>query len=289
LYTEGVDPKIERLYPAVQFPVPRGVPSISDLIKWNHSQSYNVPKYTSKTSEFALEFKFDKDDAYILDHKIDGRALFPATGYVYLAWEALASKLQKNSQEMPVVIENFKIYRATVITPQALTKFFVNILDSSGRFEITESRSIVATGIVYESKNLTFQERDPEYTCSNLSVLGSDIYDELKRTGYEYGPCFQGVVECNVEGTAGLVQWRDQWIPFLDALLLFFGLITNEEGFCLPTGALSFKIDPNVLKNSLRSKDDPETKEGNNAYQTQTERSLEEIFLERGVEIGREH
>ncbi|GFW58514.1 fatty acid synthase [Trichonephila clavipes] len=267
LYNEGVDPKIERLYPPVQFPVPRGIPSISDLIKWNHSQSFSVPKYTSKTSEFSMEFKFDKDDAYILDHKIDGRSLFPATGYIYLAWEALASKLQKNSQEMPVVIENFKIHRPTVITVQTLTKFFVNVLDSSGRFEITEGRSIVASGKVFECKNLTFQESPAEYNSSDLSVSASDIYDELKRSGYEYGPCFQGLVESNIDGTAGLVQWRDQWIPFLDALLLFFGIITNEEGFYLPTGALSFKIDPNVLKSAVQSRDTSEIKEGNNTSQ----------------------
>ncbi|GFR18245.1 fatty acid synthase [Trichonephila clavata] len=267
LYNEGVDPKIERLYPPVQFPVPRGIPSISDLIKWNHSQSYDVPKYTTETSEFAMEFKFDKDDAYILDHKIDGRSLFPATGYIYLAWEVLANKLRKNFHEMPVVIENFKIHRATVITPQVITKFFVTLLDSSGRFEIKEGRSIVASGKVYEGKKLTFQESPPEYNCSDISVSGSDIYDELKRSGYEYGPCFQGLVESDMDGTSGLVQWKGQWIPFLDALLLFFGIITNEEGFYLPTGALSFKIDPNVLKNAVQSRDTSETKEGNNTSQ----------------------
>ncbi|GFT94666.1 fatty acid synthase [Trichonephila clavipes] len=225
LYNEGVDPKIERLYPPVKFPVPRGIPSISDLIKWNHSQSYIVPKYTAETSEFSMEFKFDKEDAYILDHKIDGRSLFPAT---------------------------------------ALTKFYVNVQDSSGRFEIKEDRSIVASGNVYEGKKLTFQQSPPSYNSSNLSVSASDIHDELKRSGYEYGPCFQGLVESNMDGAAGLVQWKGQWIPFLDALLLFFGIIANEEGFYLPTGALSFKIDPNVLINAVQSRDPSEIEEGNN-------------------------
>ncbi|GFT94632.1 fatty acid synthase [Trichonephila clavipes] len=267
LYNEGVDPKIERLYPPVKFPVPRGIPSISDLIKWNHSQSYIVPKYTAETSEFSMEFKFDKEDAYILDHKIDGRSLFPATGYIYLAWKVLATKLKKNFQEMPVVIENFKIHRATVITAQALTKFFVNVLDSSGRFEIKEDRSIVASGKVYEGKKLTFQQSPPEYNSSDLFVSASDIYDELKRSGYEYGPCFQGLVESNMDGTAGLVQWKGQWIPFLDALLLFFGIIANEEGFYLPTGALSFKIDPNVLINAVQSRGSSEIEDVNNCSQ----------------------
>ncbi|GBM39322.1 Fatty acid synthase [Araneus ventricosus] len=261
LYNEGLNPKIERLYPPVQFPVPRGTPMISDLIKWNHSQSFKVPRYTLKTSEYSREFRFDKDDAYILDHKIDGRSLFPATGYIFLAWDALASKLQKNCGEMSIVVENFKIHRATVITPQVLTKFFVNILDSSGRFEITEGKSVVASGLVYECKNVTFQEDPPEYTCTDLSMSSKDLYEELKRTGYEYGPHFQALVETNIEGTAGLVQWRGKWIPFLDSLLLFFGILSSDLGFCLPTGALYFKIDPSVFEAAVRSKGNSEQEE----------------------------
>ncbi|GIZ02334.1 fatty acid synthase [Caerostris extrusa] len=221
---------------------------ISDLIRWNHTQSFTVPKYVPTTSEYSKEFKFDKDDAYLLDHKIDGRSLFPATGYICLAWEALAAKLQKNFKEMPVAIEDFKIHRAIVIVPSVLIKIFVNILDSSGRFEIIEGKTLVASGRVSECKNMTFQESDPKYSGNDLSVSGRDLYDELKRTGYEYGPYFQNLVESNIEGTGGLVMWRNKWIPFLDSLLLFFGLLSDDLGFCLPTGALSFKIDPNLLK-----------------------------------------
>ncbi|CAL1277493.1 unnamed protein product [Larinioides sclopetarius] len=258
LYNEGLNPKIELLYPPVQFPVPRGTPMISDLIKWNHSQSFKVPKYTLKTNEYSRECRFDKEDAYILDHKIDGRSLFPATGYVFLAWDALASKLQKNLKEMSIVVENFKIQRATVITPQVLTKFYVNILDSSGRFEITEGKSVVASGFVYECKNMTFQEDPPEYTCTDLSMSSKDLYEELKRSGYEYGPHFQALVETNIEGTSGLVQWRGKWIPFLDSMLLFFGILSSDMGFCLPTGALYFRIDPSAFAAAIRSKEGSE-------------------------------
>ncbi|KAF8774576.1 Fatty acid synthase like protein [Argiope bruennichi] len=267
LYNEGLNPKIERLYPPVKFPVPRGTPMIADLIRWNHSDSLKVPRYTLKTSEYSKEFKFDKAEAYILDHKIDGRSLFPATGYAFLAWDALASKLQKNVNEMSVVIEDFKIHRATVITPQVLTKFYVNILDASGRFEITEGKSMVASGIAYECKNMTFEEDPPVYTSSDVSMSSKDIYEELKRAGYEYGPHFQGLVETNIEGTAGLVQWRGKWIPFLDSLLLFFGILSSDLGFCLPTGALHFKIDPTVFAANIRPKEETENEEEENVVQ----------------------
>ncbi len=42
LYEYGFNPQIKELYPKVQFPVPRGTPFISPLIKWDHSKKWWV-------------------------------------------------------------------------------------------------------------------------------------------------------------------------------------------------------------------------------------------------------
>ncbi|KAF8774577.1 Fatty acid synthase like protein [Argiope bruennichi] len=252
LYQEGVNPKIERLYPPVKFPVPRGTPVISDLIKWNHTQSFVVPRYSQRGSQYSKEFKLDKDDAYLMDHGVDGRKLFPGTGYVYLAWDALATKLQKDLNELPVVIENFRIERATITSGQSTVKFFVNILDSSGNFEIIEGKSLVASGKIYECKKMTFLEGPPEYTSNDTSVSARDIYDELKRCSFEFGPAFQNLVEYDPDGTSGVVQWQGKWIPFLDVVLLFFSLKKYLKGLLLPTEFKTLKIDPNILREYVR-------------------------------------
>jgi len=44
LYESGYNPQIEKLYPKVQYPVPRGTPFLSPLIKWDHSKSWLVSK-----------------------------------------------------------------------------------------------------------------------------------------------------------------------------------------------------------------------------------------------------
>jgi fatty acid synthase len=36
---------IGKLYPAIEFPVSRGTPSISPLIKWDHSEDHYVTRY----------------------------------------------------------------------------------------------------------------------------------------------------------------------------------------------------------------------------------------------------
>ncbi|GBM54842.1 Fatty acid synthase [Araneus ventricosus] len=140
-------------------------------------------------------------------------------------------------------------------------KFFVKLLDSSGRFEISEGNSVVASGRIYESKNMTFQECLPEYHSDVQSISGKEIYEQLKRLGYEYGPSFQSILEVNSEGTSGIVEWKEKWIPFLDALLLFFGLNKIEDQLLLPTGISLFKIDPNALKSALHSDDISDKKE----------------------------
>ncbi|KAG8183231.1 hypothetical protein JTE90_014406, partial [Oedothorax gibbosus] len=259
LYTEGLDVRVDRLYPPVKFPVPRGTPVISNLFKWNYSQSFYTAKFSPPSSEYSKMVNVEKGDAYLLDHRIDGRSLFPATGYVYLAWEALAAKMSRNAVDTPVVVENLVIHRATILGQTPSTSFNVSILDGSGSFEITESKGLVASGNVSVCKNMNYEVQDtPTYSCDDYSaVSGGDIYNELKMAGYEYGPEFQGLLETNMGGTAGLVLWKNKWISYMDSLLLFFGLINKGRDFFLPTGALSFKIDPIALKKYVQ-----ETSEG---------------------------
>jgi fatty acid synthase len=40
LFNAGLHPQIENLYPKVQYPVGRGTPSISSLIKWEHTTEW---------------------------------------------------------------------------------------------------------------------------------------------------------------------------------------------------------------------------------------------------------
>lgn len=117
MYNQGLNPKIEKLYPPVKFPVPRTTPQISDLIKWDYSQSWFVPKWKPMRGPYDYRFQVDSIDKYLLDHAIDGKPLFPATGYVYLAWWGLSRKLQKKLEEINVIVEDFKIHQPSLLSP----------------------------------------------------------------------------------------------------------------------------------------------------------------------------
>ena len=113
-----------KLFPPVTFPVSPGTPMISPLIKWDHAQSWQVPKHTDFQSSgaggksgciFEIDASSESDDHYLVGHMIDGRVLFPATGYLVLAWKTLAKLTGQMYDRMPVGFENVSIHRATLL------------------------------------------------------------------------------------------------------------------------------------------------------------------------------
>lgn len=73
----GISMPIERLYPAVSFPVSRGTQMISPMILWDHGQDYTAGEYDEKATNISCERKImlnisDEDSAYMAGHIIDG-------------------------------------------------------------------------------------------------------------------------------------------------------------------------------------------------------------------------
>lgn len=57
----------------------------------------------------------ESPDHYLTGHCIDGRVLYPATGYLVLAWRTLARSLGMAMEEMAVMFEDVTIHQATII------------------------------------------------------------------------------------------------------------------------------------------------------------------------------
>jgi len=56
LFELGLQPQLANLYPPVQYPVSRGTPMISPLVRWEHSEDRYVMKYMAEVS---LQFSFE--------------------------------------------------------------------------------------------------------------------------------------------------------------------------------------------------------------------------------------
>jgi fatty acid synthase, animal type len=114
LYTLGLNPDIENLYPPIEWPVSRGTQSISSLIKWDHERVNKVKKFPayhnySTASDYRINFRLAEAEwAFLSGHSIEKKILFPASGYLMFAWRRLAALKGQPWKKTPVAFENVR-------------------------------------------------------------------------------------------------------------------------------------------------------------------------------------
>lgn len=71
-----------------------------------------------------------------------------------LVWKVFADMQLAKMEELPIIFENVKFQRATVLPHNETVSFLVNIMKQSGMFEIFEGGSVVVSGRVYTPKEV---------------------------------------------------------------------------------------------------------------------------------------
>ncbi|KAF5912949.1 hypothetical protein HPG69_012638 [Diceros bicornis minor] len=284
LHLMGIDINPNGLFPPVEFPAPRGTPLISPHIKWDHSQTWDVPTANdfpsgstcssstiynigeqsveggkgrpglsssllgTGTEAYArADASPESPDHYLVDHCIDGRVIFPATGYLCLVWRTLARALGQNMEQMPVVFEDVTLHQATILPKTGNVLLEVRLLEASRTFEVSEKGNLIVSGKVYQ-----WDDPDPKLfkNCDGLDPTATfhlaqgDVYKELRLCGYDYGPHFQGILKANLEGNTGQLLWKDNWVTFLDTMLQMSILGSGQRSLRLPTRITAIHIDP---------------------------------------------
>eukprot|EP00102_Acyrthosiphon_pisum_P027204 XP_016664414.1 PREDICTED: fatty acid synthase [Acyrthosiphon pisum] len=265
LYIAGAEPQLKKLYGKVEYPVVRGTPMISPMLKWDHSNDYVVPNFVEKSSgsddnQVEVDIKTD-ENKYLIGHTIDGRVLYPAAGYITLVWKAIAKLQAKWYEDVPVIFHNIRFLRPTVLNIEGSVLFNINILNGSGEFELLEGGSLTVSGCV-KLLNESSEENQMEHltTISEQMDLNSDdFYKELRLRGYQYKDEFLGFVKANKEGSKGKVAWTGNWVSYIDTLLQFELISIKTRELRLPTYIKEVIIDPvyhkQVAKGSLNSKE----------------------------------
>ncbi|XP_039306266.1 fatty acid synthase-like [Solenopsis invicta] len=257
LYMAGAQPNIAKLYPSISFPVGRGTPMIGPLIKWDHSTAWDVPNFnqiSSHSGEHIVKIDISKEtDAYLAGHQIDGRVLFPATGYILLVWKTLAKLRGTDFEHLPVIFENVWFQRATILTKEGTVKFLITIFEGTGDFEICEAGTIVVSGNVRVSKAIEKDQLNlpPPMQPADEKILplnAKDIYKELRLSGGEHHDIFQGIKSSDNYGVIGQLYWFNQWISYIDTMLQFNTISFRHRLMYLPTRLQYAAIDPVLHK-----------------------------------------
>ncbi|KAJ1529566.1 hypothetical protein ONE63_006337 [Megalurothrips usitatus] len=253
-YIAGAQPQVGRMLTPIKYPVSRGTPMLASMVKWDHSTEWAVADFSGKGSrsgESVIEVDVSKDgDKYLVGHTIDGRVIFPATGYLTLVWKTFAKLNNKSLEDMAVVMEDLQFHRATIMPPDGPVKFLVSIMDGSGNFEICESGSVAVTGRIYVPEdgtdgmfaNLGPVKKTPENGVLRLNT--ADIYKDLRLRGYDYMGIFQGIKESDNYGHEGQLRWVDNWVSFMDTMLQFSILGKPGRELYLPTRVQRVIVDP---------------------------------------------
>ncbi|XP_018393294.1 PREDICTED: fatty acid synthase-like [Cyphomyrmex costatus] len=259
LYNCGLQPQIAKLYPPVQFPVSRGTPMISPLIRWNHSENWFVPsqgqEFIESRGRYVKVKLEDEDYEYMNGHVIDGRNLLPATGYLGLVWKTIGMMKGLMYTTIPIVFRDVKFIRATYLSKNDAVELYISI-QTDGKFEITEGESVVVTGTVYETLNpeqeMISIDLLPEDSDEDEVMTVRDIYKELKLRGYQYKGLFRGLKSASVSGNQGHIAWKNNWETFMDTMLQMVIIGYDTRDLCVPTSIQKLVINPVLHASKLR-------------------------------------
>ncbi|CAH0758383.1 unnamed protein product [Diatraea saccharalis] len=218
--------------------------------------SYRAEKNIQSNERIVKISIFNKNNKYLAGHVINGRNLYPGTGYLVLVWETLGMMMGKLYTEISVVFENVRFQRATKIPEDGNLEFIVMIQKGTGNFEILESGVSIVTGRIYVKKDVGQYYRilpsQPEAAGPNIKhMLTKDFYKELRLRGYQYNGLFRGVIGCNVEGTRGRIAWVNNWVTFMDCMLQLKIIGLDTRDLLVSTRIKKLSIDVNMHYNAI--------------------------------------
>ncbi|KAK6765329.1 hypothetical protein RB195_025310 [Necator americanus] len=237
IYQAGVNIRVEDLYPG-DWPV----------IDGRHMAAAGGGGLAVSASYHIDPFAADSKESYLLDHCIDGRVLYPFTGYLVLAWKTLAKLNGVDFQKTAVIFENINVYSATILTKPI--KLDCVVTPGNGMFEILSEEQVAASGRIYIP-----EENQPFYygklsdirtseTADRIELDTEDAYKEFLLRGYEYGQAFRGIYKTCNSGERGYLYWTGNWVTFLDSLLQTALLAERADTLRLPTRVRHLRIDP---------------------------------------------
>ncbi|CAB3246473.1 unnamed protein product [Arctia plantaginis] len=221
LHMEGFNFDVQALYPKVEMPVSTGTPFLSHLVKWAHNERWPLSihclanKRQGANCDFILALH-DQEYSYVRGHTIRGDTLFPLAASLMLVWDTLSMVMGVPKRQMSVEFQNIKSYAQPVLHDGRQLKLSVTIHRGEGGFEILDGISRVATGYI---KPL-LRDRD-----------------------YSYGGEFQSIDCADESLSEAMIEWRDNWVTFIDGMLQLNMLRQQHNAVSHPTRIQKLHID----------------------------------------------
>jgi len=229
-------------------------------------QIYEQPELITRQFEklgmyntMPVVFKYPIDltqivESELLCHKVEGRHIFPTSGYLHMVWKSLA-KLQgvMEIEKLPVIFEKVEFFRPTIMmirgTPvKKIFEFKVKIVPTTGLFEIVENEKVIVAGRVKvaQTKRVFETVLPQQYYLPQQQLVQEEIYQELKQLkGIEVEEELKTLVKTDLKCQYGEMLWTGKWIPFLEGLIQMKQFAKRRTtGIMLPRRITQLVIDP---------------------------------------------
>lgn len=192
-------------------------------IIWEHSVRWRVADYKDfeGSPKSLVTYDLAGKDAFLMDHIIDGRPLFPAAGHLYSAWKALGSG--------SFCFSDVRILKALIMEGESIS-FTVDVEQDGWR--IYHDDEIVCVGRLEKEGRFIRQPLSNDTFNGDL-VDGETIYRNFRRWGYDYGNSFRVIASRSLDDSRSLFNKVEHWIPYLDGILQA-GMV-DPRGIRLPT------------------------------------------------------
>ena len=227
------------------------------FIQWDHSTVYPLPELRDMMNKLpgvdelsqvggadsgfrvAVDFDFNGEDKFMLDHVIDDTVLMPACGYLYSAWKAylvyqmrqqkLADSTddvdeasQKNRsfkeqvaqtmKDQDTKISDFKIHQGIRLDESNRELRLVVTLTPSDkdmqRFKIMNGDELIATGKLSKLKSNEVTKVISAPITGKKDILDRcTFYNRIARNGYNYEDAFQLVRDIAFDDSCATVKF----------------------------------------------------------------------------------
>ncbi|WAR31526.1 FAS-like protein [Mya arenaria] len=257
LWINGVDFKTNTHVANSHQKYPQNV-FLAPLVKWDHRECYQVPTgkeffggSAANVFEHNLDFSIHGDYAILKDHVINGHCIFPAAGVIYLAWKAYASFVGRSIWDTAVVLKNVSFERTVFLSDDhSVERISTTLMTGQNKFEMNNDGGLIAFGEIHLADKPTSVWNSEQKT--EFVLRKEDIYQEMKLMGYDYGPDFRGIVKSDINVQQVMLEWKGNWISFLDLLLQMMIFQENSRALKIPRMLSFLEISPQDTR--LKSK-----------------------------------
>ncbi|XP_050423058.1 fatty acid synthase-like [Adelges cooleyi] len=256
MYTNDMNPNIQALYPAVDYPVSRGTPFLHTFALWDHS--FQWPNNNKTNCEISREEHIQlslNDNAKLIQHTMNGHYVIPVSFFLFKVWEKFCEIHMKNPFNDTITFQNIKIKQDIEITPNITdsSEIIDYMIQCSGFFELSWNGTIILTGqIEFTTKKYSIpQTLDHAIENSESLISKNEIYAIFEKKGYQLGEHFKTInnVELFKNEIRANIKWNNDWLYFLDSLLKISLLENVNASFIETTKSIQeIWINPTILQ-----------------------------------------